>query len=313
MATAFVFPGQGSQTPGMGRELATAFAPAREVFEEVDEALSQRLSRLTFEGPAETLMLTENAQPALMAVSLALVRTLEQEAGITVSGKASAVAGHSLGEYSALTAADSLTLSLAARLLRRRGQAMQEAVPEGAGAMAALIGISPEEAQALCRSASLGEVLAVANDNGAGQVVISGATPAIERALAEASAWGIRRTVKLPVSAPFHCSLMEPAAEAMKQALAEVAISAPAVPLVANVTAGLVSEPEEIRRLLVAQVTATVRWRESIEALARLGVFRFVELGTGKVLSGLVKRILPEATVLSAATPAEIETLVKAL
>jgi [acyl-carrier-protein] S-malonyltransferase len=320
--TAFIFPGQGSQAVGMGRDLAAAFAAAREVFGEVDEVLGQRLSKLMFEGPAEELTLTENAQPALMALSMAVVRVLEAEGGVQVSEAAALVAGHSLGEYSALAAAGALELGEGAKLLRLRGQAMQAAVAPGVGAMAALLGVEMAQAAEICAEAAVWrregqpdvrQVVQAANDNGGGQVVISGHKEAVERAVEIAKARGVKRAMLLPVSAPFHCSLMAPAAEAMDRALEGVALRSPRVPLVANVTAAKVSDPEEIRRLLVAQVTGTVRWRESVIACVEMGVDRFVELGAGRVLAGLIKRIAPDATAMSAGSPGEIETLLKAL
>ncbi len=319
---AFIFPGQGSQSVGMGRDLAASFAAAREVFQEVDDVLGQNLSKLMFEGPADELTLTQNAQPALMAVSLAVTRVLARHGGIRVVERAALVAGHSLGEYSALAAAEAIGLAEVARLLRRRGQAMQAAVAPGEGAMAALLGVEMAAAEAICRDAAmlkregepdLRQVVAPANDNGGGQVVISGHREAVERALDLARARGVKRAMLLPVSAPFHCELMAPAAEAMARELAETEIRPPAVPLVANVTAAKATAPEEIRRLLVAQVTGAVRWRESVQACAVMGVDRFVELGAGRVLTGLVKRILPEAVAHSAANPAEIEQLAKAM
>ncbi len=314
---AFIFPGQGSQSVGMGRELAAAFATARELFEEVDEALRQKLAKLMFEGPGEELTLTENAQPALMAVSLAIVRVLERDAGIALKDRALVVAGHSLGEFSALAAAGSLTVAQAARLLRRRGEAMQRAVPPGEGAMAALLGAELDQASALCAAAQPGpegpEVLTVANDNGGGQVVISGARDAVARAVALAQAHGVKRAMLLAVSAPFHCPLMEPAATALAAALAETELARPAVPIVVNVTAEATSEPAEIRALLVRQVTGMVRWRESVMTMRGMGAERFVELGSGKILSGLVRRIVPDAAVMAAGTPAELEALVKEL
>ncbi|MFN6999373.1 MAG: ACP S-malonyltransferase [Elioraea tepidiphila] len=308
---AFVFPGQGSQAVGMGRELAAAFAPAREVFEEVDEALKQKLSTLMFEGPAETLTLTANAQPALMAMSLAVVRVIEREGGVSLPQVATLVAGHSLGEYSALAAAGAFDVANAARLLRLRGEAMQQAVAPGVGAMAALLGVELDQAAAICAEAGEGEVVEVANDNGGGQVVISGAAAAVERAIALAKAKGVKRALPLPVSAPFHCALMAPAADAMAKALAAEPPRAPLVPLVANVTAQPVSDPVEIRDLLVQQVTATVRWRESVATMKAEGVDTVVELGAGKVLAGLVKRIDPELAASSVGTPAEIEAFLK--
>lgn len=308
---AFVFPGQGSQAVGMGRELAAAFAPAREVFEEVDEALKQKLSALMFEGPAEELTLTANAQPALMAMSLAVVRVLEREGGVPLNSAAVLVAGHSLGEYSALAAAGAFDVAAAAKLLRLRGEAMQQAVPPGAGAMAALLGVELDQAAAICAEAADGEVVEVANDNGAGQVVISGAAAAVERAIALARAKGVKRALPLPVSAPFHCTLMAPAADAMAKALAAEPPRAPLVPVVANVTARPATDPVEIRDLLVQQVTATVRWRESVATMKDAGVDTVVELGAGKVLAGLVKRIDPELAASSVGTPAEIEAFLK--
>ncbi len=319
---AFIFPGQGSQFAGMGRDLAAAFAPAREVFQEVDDALGERLSKLMFAGPPEELTLTQNAQPALMAVSLAVLRVLEDEGGLDLAGKAAVVAGHSLGEYAALAAAGSMGVAQTARLLRLRGSAMQRAVPTGEGGMAALIGVELEQAREICAAAVLlriegrpdqREVIEVANDNGGGQVVISGAIAAINRAIDIAKSRGIRRAMLLPVSAPFHCSLMAPAADVMREALGEADIAMPRLPLIANVTAAKASEPDEIRDLLVRQVTATVRWRESVQAMTALGVDSFIELGAGKVLSGLCKRIAPDAATRCAGTPDEIETLLKLL
>jgi [acyl-carrier-protein] S-malonyltransferase len=318
--TAFIFPGQGSQSVGMGRDLAAAFAAAREVFDEVDETLKQKLSKLMFEGPAEALTLTENTQPALMALSLAVVRVLEREAGLRLGEVAALVAGHSLGEYSALVAAGSLGVAEGARLLRLRGQAMQAAVPEGVGAMAALLGVEMAQAAEICADAAVlrqegqaeqRQVVQPANDNGGGQVVISGHREAVERAVELAKQRGVKRAMLLPVSAPFHCALMAPAADAMAEALEGTTLLSPVVPLVANVTAAKVRDPDEIRRLLVAQVTGTVRWRESVAMCVSMGVDRFVELGAGRVLSGLVKRIAPDAQSLSAGTPGEIEALVK--
>jgi [acyl-carrier-protein] S-malonyltransferase len=319
---AFIFPGQGSQSVGMGRDLAAAFSSAREVFDEVDETLKQRLSKLMFEGPAETLTLTENAQPALMAVSLAVVRVLAQEGGVRVADKAALVAGHSLGEYSALAAAEALDVPAVARLLRLRGQAMQAAVPPGEGAMAALLGVDMAACEAICAEAAvlkregepdLRQVVQPANDNGGGQVVISGHKAAVERAVEIAKARGVKRAMLLPVSAPFHCALMAPAAQAMEAALADAAIRAPVVPLIANVTAAKVTAPDDIKRRLVEQVVGTVRWRESVAAAVEMGVDSFVELGSGKVLTGLVKRIAPDAQGLSAGSPADIEALLKVL
>jgi [acyl-carrier-protein] S-malonyltransferase len=297
----------------MGRDLAAAFAAAREVFEEVDEALSQRLSKLIFEGPGEELTLTANAQPALMAVSLAVLRVLEREAGLDLAKHVRFVAGHSLGEYSALAAAGSLALADAARLLRRRGEAMQAAVPVGAGAMAALLGLDLAVAQEVAREAAQNDVCDCANDNAAGQVVVSGAKAAVERAIEIAKTKGARRAVLLPVSAPFHCAMMQPAADVMAEALAATAILPLKVPLVANVTATSVSAPEQIRDLLVRQVTALVRWRESVSFMKAQGVTTVVELGAGKVLTGLAKRIEGDLTAVALNVPADIEAFAKTL
>lgn len=297
----------------MGQALAEAFPAARELFEEVDEALKQRLFRLMREGPDAELTLTENAQPALMAVSLAAVRVLEREMGRRLTDTVAYVAGHSLGEYSALAAAGAFQIAEAARLLKRRGRAMQRAVPLGQGAMAALIGADLEQAEAITRDAAQGEVCAPANDNAPGQVVVSGHKTAIERAITLAAERGIKRSMLLPVSAPFHCALMQPAAEEMAEALAEVRILPPAVPLIANVTAAPVKDPETIRRLLVEQVTGLVRWRESVLAMKAAGVDSVVELGAGKVLSGLVKRIDRDLAASSAGAPEELEALAKSL
>jgi len=319
MAIAFVFPGQGSQAVGMGRDLADAFPAARHVFEEVDDALSQRLSRLIWEGPAEELTLTANAQPALMAHSLAVVRALEAEGGFRLAERVALVAGHSLGEYSALTAAGAFDIATAARLLRLRGEAMQKATPPGTGAMAALLGAEIDLAKTICEKAATDpetgavEVVEAANDNGGGQVVISGAKAAVERAIEIARAEGVKRAMLLPVSAPFHCALMAPAADAMAEALARAELRAPVVPLVANVTAAKATDPAEIRDLLVRQVTGTVRWRECVAAMAAMGCDRFVEAGAGKVLTGLMKRNAPEATAQSIGSPAEVEAFLKSL
>ena len=313
MARAFVFPGQGSQAVGMGRELAEAFIPARLVLEEVDDALGQSLSRLMFEGPEDELTLTENAQPAIMAASLAVVRVLEQEGGVELPEKALCVAGHSLGEYSALAAAGALELADAARLLKKRGQAMQEAVPLGEGAMAALLGLDLDAAREVATEAAEGEVCATANDNAPGQVVVSGHSAAVDRAIALAGERGAKRAIRLPVSAPFHCALMAPAADVMAEALAEIILAPPRVPLVANVTASLVGEPERIRQLLVEQVTAMVRWRESVLAMRDQEIDKMIELGAGKVLSGLARRIDRELSALSVGTPADVETVLKEL
>ncbi len=310
---AFIFPGQGSQAVGMGRDLAAAFAPARAVFDEVDETLKRKLSKLMFEGPADELTLTENTQPALMAVSMAVLRVLEAEGGIRLAQTAAVVAGHSLGEYSALAAAGSLSLADCARLLRLRGEAMQRAVPPGTGAMAALLGVELETVRAICADAAGRDVVEAANDNGGGQVVISGHREAVERAVELAKTRGVKRAMLLPVSAPFHCRLMEPAAEVMAEALASAALAAPIVPLIANVSADKTTDPAEIRDLLVRQVTGTVRWRECMVAAVALGVDSFVELGSGKVLTGLARRIAPDARAASAGTPADIEALLKTL
>ena len=306
MTTAFVFPGQGSQAVGMGKALALNFAPARQVFEEVDSALGSKLSAVIFEGPADTLTLTENAQPALMAVSLAVLRVLEAETGLDLAREAQFVAGHSLGEYSALAAAGAFTVADAARLLRTRGQAMQKAVPVGVGAMAALIGLEFDVATAVAAEAGQGEVCQAANDNGAGQVVVSGNKAAVERAVEIAKTKGAKRAMLLPVSAPFHCALMQPAANVMAEALAKTTIKTPAVPVIANVLAKPVREPGEIVRALVAQVTGTVRWRESILFMAGAGVSSFYEIGAGKVLSGLIKRLADGATTAAIGNPEDV-------
>jgi [acyl-carrier-protein] S-malonyltransferase len=306
MSKAFVFPGQGSQTVGMGQELADAYPVAREVFAEVDDALGEKLSAIIRDGPPEALTLTENAQPSLMAVSLAAVRVLEQEAGLDLARDAAFVAGHSLGEYSALAAAGALSVRDTARLLRIRGRAMQQAVPVGAGAMAALLGLDFEQAAVVAREAAQGQVCQAANDNGGGQVVVSGDKAAVERAVEIAKGRGARRAMLLPVSAPFHCALMQPAAEAMAAALAEVRIQRPAVPVVANVLARPISEPSKIVRALVEQVTGTVRWRECVAYMASAGVTTFYEVGAGKVLTGLLKRIAENARGMAIGTPADI-------
>ncbi|MFD2649224.1 ACP S-malonyltransferase [Devosia albogilva] len=310
--TAFTFPGQGSQAVGMGKDLAEAFPEARAVFDEVDEALGQKLSTVMFEGPEDVLRLTENAQPALMAVSVAVVRVLASR-GINLAARAAYVAGHSLGEYSALCAAGTFTLADTARLLRTRGQAMQKAVPVGHGAMAALLGLDLDTARAVASEAAGSDVCEVANDNAPGQVVVSGTTAAVERAVDIAKGKGAKRALLLPVSAPFHCSLMQPAAEAMQAALSEVAMQAPVVPLVSNVLAAPISDPEEIRRRLVEQVTGVVRWTESITWLTgEGGVTNLVELGSGKVLTGLAKRINGDVTATAVGTPADIDAFVGA-
>ena len=315
MTRAFIFPGQGSQAVGMGLALSQSFAAARLVFEEVDEALKLKLSKLMFEGPESDLTLTENAQPALMTVSIAALRVLETEGGWRLADRAKYVAGHSLGEYSALAAAGALGLSDAARLLKLRGQAMQKAVPVGAGAMAALLGAELEQAQTIAKQAAdeTELVCGIANDNSPGQVVVSGAKAAVERAIAIATEQGVKRSVLLPVSAPFHCALMQPAADAMEEALSKATIRQPAVPVVANVTAQPVSDPATIAKLLVSQVTATVRWRESILAMKSLGVAKVYELGAGKVLAGLVKRIDKEIEASSVGAPADVEAALKSL
>ena len=303
---AFIFPGQGSQSVGMGKAMAEASRAARDVLEEVDEALGQKLTKLMAEGPQDDLTLTENAQPAIMANAIATLRA----SGLDVADKAAFVAGHSLGEYSALCAAGAFDLATTARLLKLRGRAMQAAVPVGEGAMAALLGASLDVAQAVAEAAAQGQVCTVANDNDPSQVVISGHRGAIERALEIAKEKGAKRAVLLPVSAPFHCPLMQPAADAMEEALAAASLARPAVPVYANVTAAPTSAPDEIRTLLVRQVTGMVRWRESVTAMFEGGVTHFVELG-GKVLGPMVKRIAPDATVTSVVTPDEVEALVK--
>jgi [acyl-carrier-protein] S-malonyltransferase len=313
MVRALVFPGQGSQAVGMGRDLADAFAVARHGLEEVDDALGQRLSKLMFEGPESELMLTENAQPALMAVSLAVMRVLEKEGGLDLRRHVALVAGHSLGEYSALAAAGTFALADAARLLKRRGLAMQRAVPVGEGAMAALLGLELESVQEIAAAAAEDEICAAANDNAPGQVVVSGHKAAVERAIKLGAERGARRSILLPVSAPFHCALMAPAAREMEEALADVAMVAPAVPLIANVTAVPVEDPGAIRRLLVEQVTGLVRWRESVLAIKSEGVDTIVEIGAGRVLSGLVRRIDRDVAVASVGAPADIETFLKTL
>lgn len=309
MTVALTFPGQGSQQVGMGQALAEAFVPAREVFEEVDEALSQHLSRIMWEGPPEDLTLTENAQPALMAVGMAVFRVLERECGLDMA-KVGFVAGHSLGEYSALAAAGTFSLADAARLLKLRGRAMQQAVPVGEGAMAALLGLDlAEAAQVAEEAAGGGEVCQPANDNAPGQVVVSGHREAVERAIEIAKEKGARRAILLPVSAPFHCALMQPAADAMAEALAEAGMRDPAVPLVANVTAAPVTDAAAIRDGLVEQVTAMVRWRESVAYMAGEGIGRMLELGPGRVLSGLARRIAPDVEAIAVGTPEDIEAV----
>jgi [acyl-carrier-protein] S-malonyltransferase len=306
MGAAFVFPGQGSQTVGMGKALADNFPAARQVFEEMDAALSDKLSAIIFEGPGDALTLTQNAQPALMAVSIAVMRVLESEAGLDLKRDAQFVAGHSLGEYSALAAAGAFGLADTARLLRTRGLAMQKAVPVGAGGMAALIGLEFDDAEAVAAEAAQGEVCQAANDNGGGQVVVSGNKAAVERAVEIAKGKGARRAMLLPVSAPFHCALMRPASEVMAEALAKVEVNRPAVPVVANVLARPIEEPAEIVKALVAQITGTVRWRESVAFMAEAGVTIFYEAGAGKVLSGLTRRIASGATGVAIGTPEDI-------
>jgi len=316
---AFIFPGQGSQAVGMGKDLAAAFASAREVYQEVDEALKQNLSRLMFEGPGDELTLTENAQPAIVTASMAVMRVLEKEGGITVKAKAAVVGGHSLGEYSALAAAGAFSYADAARLVKLRGQAMQKAVPVGLGAMAALLGTELDQARAICVEAAKDpvtgkqEVVEAANDNGGGQIAISGHRTAVERAMEIARGQGVKRAILLPVSAPFHCALMAPAADAMAEAFEKTPPGVPVVPLVENVTAAKETDPARIRELLVAQCTGAVRWRECILAMAELGVDSFIELGAGKLLAGMNKRIVPDAACASVGTPADVEALLKIL
>ena len=306
MSLAFIFPGQGSQAVGMGKALADAFGAARLVFEEVDAALGETLTRVIWEGPAQTLTLTENAQPALMAVSLAAMRVLETEAGVDLARDARFVAGHSLGEYSALAAAGALSIADTARLLRIRGRAMQKAVPVGTGAMAALLGLDFEQAVTVAGEAARDQVCQAANDNGGGQVVVSGDKAAVERAVELAKARGAKRAMMLPVSAPFHCTLMQPAADAMAAALAGVTVKSPMVPVVANVLAKPIRDPADIVDALVAQVTGTVRWRDSIVFMADAGVTQFYEVGAGKVLSGLVRRVAEGASGVSIGTPDDV-------
>jgi [acyl-carrier-protein] S-malonyltransferase len=306
MKRAFIFPGQGSQAVGMGKALADTFPQAKAVFDEIDEALSQKLSTLMWEGPAEELTLTANTQPALMAVSLAAMRVLEAEAGLDLKKHAAFVAGHSLGEYSALAAAGSLSIADTARLLRIRGNAMQNAVPVGQGAMAALLGLEYDTALEVARAAAQGEVCDAANDNGGAQVVVSGHKAAVERAVAIAQEKGAKRAVMLAVSAPFHCALMQPAADAMREALAGVTVNAPAVPVVANVEAAPITDPAAIKDALVRQVTGTVRWRECVAYMAGQGVESFYEVGSGKVLTGLVKRIASGTTSSAIGTPEDV-------
>jgi [acyl-carrier-protein] S-malonyltransferase len=305
MTTAFTFPGQGSQAVGMGKALAESFPAAKAVFDEVDSALSQKLSQIMWEGPQDTLTLTENAQPALMAVSVAVVKVLEAEAGLDLARDVKFVAGHSLGEYSALAAAGAFSISDTAKLLKLRGQSMQKAVPVGTGAMAALLGVELDAAKAIAVEAAQGDVCDVANDNGGGQVVVSGSKAAVERA-AEIAKGKSLRAMMLPVSAPFHCALMQPAADAMRDALSRVQVNKPKVPVVANVTANAVADPKEIVDLLVRQVTGTVRWRECVQYLAANGVTKIIEAGSGKVLTGLLKRIAKEVPGQAIGTPDDV-------
>jgi [acyl-carrier-protein] S-malonyltransferase len=313
MAIAFVFPGQGSQDVGMGRELAATYKDAADVFAEVDEALGQKLSAIMWEGPKETLTLTENAQPALMAVSMAVMRVLEREKGFSLKDKVRFVAGHSLGEYSALAAAGVFSLADTAKLLKLRGQAMQKAVPVGQGAMTALLGVGIDVAQKVAEAAAQGECCQVANDNEPTQVVLSGHKTALDRVPEAGKAYGVRRAIPLPVSAPFHCALMQPAADAMAEALANVQVNAPVVPLVANVLAAPISDPDEIRRRLVEQVTGTVRWRECVQFMAANGITEVYEIGAGRVLSGLVGRIEKSIKATPIGTKGDIEAVIAAL
>jgi [acyl-carrier-protein] S-malonyltransferase len=312
MAVAFTFPGQGSQSVGMGKDLADIFPEARRVFEEVDEALGERLSKIIWEGPEDVLTLTANAQPALMAVSLAAIRALEAR-GLQLKGKVAYLAGHSLGEYSALAAAGTLSIADAARLLRIRGNAMQQAVPVGEGAMAAIIGLDQAEVEAACAEAAKGSICQIANDNGGGQLVISGAKPAVEHAARLCTERGAKRAIMLPVSAPFHSALMQPAADVMRKALAVVKKSAPAIPIVANVSVEPLSEPEKIAAKLVEQITGRVRWRETVEWFAGNGVGTLYEIGAGKVLSGIARRISRDVATATVGNPAEVEAALAAL
>lgn len=313
VTVAFTFPGQGSQAVGMGKELADAFPAARAVFDEVDDAIGDKLSAVMWDGPADTLTLTQNAQPALMAVSMAVVAVMQEEFGVRVAGTAGYVAGHSLGEYSALAAAGTFSLADTARLLRTRGEAMQAATPVGTGAMAALLGLDFDAAMKVAEEAAQGDVCQAANDNAPGQVVVSGSKAAVERAVDIAKQHGARRAMLLPVSAPFHCELMRPAAEVMAGALSGVEMTPPSAPLVANVLARAVSDPGQIRENLIAQVTGTVRWRESVAWMVDNGVTDFVELGSGKVLTGMAKRMAPDAFCTATTSVADIETVANRL
>lgn len=313
MSRAFIFPGQGSQFPGMGKDLAEAFPEARHVFEEVDDALGQKLSKIIFEGPESDLNLTENTQPALMAVSMAVMAVLAKQGGVRLDQCAAFAAGHSLGEYSALTAAGTFDIATTARLLKLRGQSMQKAVPVGMGAMAAILGLDFEDVKAIAAAASNAEICEAANDNSPGQVVVSGHKGAVEAAIALATERGAKRALLLPVSAPFHCRLMQPAADAMADALGKTDLKAPVVPVVANVTASAITDPAEIRRLLVEQITGVVRWRESVSWMKQQGVSEMIEIGAGKVLAGLVKRIEGDVAASSVATPQQIEELIAKL
>lgn len=313
MTRAFIFPGQGSQFPGMGKDLAEAFPEARHVFEEVDDALGQKLSKIIFEGPESDLNLTENTQPALMAVSMAVMAVLAKQGGVRLDQSAAFVAGHSLGEYSALTAAGTFDIATTAKLLKLRGQSMQKAVPVGMGAMAAILGLDFEDVKAIAAAASNAEICEAANDNSPGQVVVSGHKGAVEAAIALATERGAKRALLLPVSAPFHCKLMQPAADAMAEALGKTDLKAPVVPVVANVTASAVMDPAQIRNLLVEQITGVVRWRESVSWMKQQGVSEMIEIGAGKVLAGLVKRIEGDVAASSVSTPQQIEELIEKL
>ena len=313
MSRAFVFPGQGSQEVGMGRELSEAFTAARLVFEEIDDALQQKLSSIIFNGPGEKLILTENAQPALMAVSIAVIKVLEEQGNFRIAQKANYVAGHSLGEYSALTSVKSLELADCARLLKTRGKAMQAAVPLGKGAMAAILGLPLKDVEEVVLEASQNEICEVANDNSDGQVVVSGNVSAVERSIEIAKKKGAKRGILLPVSAPFHCQLMQSAADVMKDALESSSLSIPELPVITNVNAQPVRDPDEIRDLLIEQITKKVRWRESIIALSDLGVEHIFEIGSGKVLCGLTRRINSDLKAQTITTPAEVDSFLLSL